>query len=144
MKHLLTRLERYGIGSRALNEDDFWRIAEAENIKIIYSEEKFAFSFTLLGRKFIVLPYRRKGLKLLFSMFHELGHMLLMNGKEPNVAFQGLECCDNDKAEAEADAIALVALIPKRLLLEMSLMDNTRYGDKLWRERCRLYFLYGI
>lgn len=144
MKYLLTRLERHGIGSRALTEDDFWQIAESESIAVIFSDEKFAFSFTMLGRKFIVLPRRRQGLKMLFSMFHELGHMLLMNGKAPSFAFQGLRHCDNDKEEAEADAIALVALIPKDRLSEMAAMDGTRYGDRLWRERCRLYFLYDI
>lgn len=143
MKHLLTRLERYGIGSRALTDDDLYAIAESEGIKFIHTDE-FAFSFTLLGCKFIALPRRRKGLKFTFSLAHELAHLLLMNGKEPSLAFQGLKQCDNDKAEAEADAVALVAMIPKHLIREMAGMDGTRYGDKLWRERCRLYFLYGI
>ncbi len=144
MQYLLTGLERHGIGTRANTEEDFWRIVESEKIQVIYSEEKFPFSFTMLGEKFIVLPRRRKGLKLLFSMFHELAHLLLMNGRPVSVAFQGLEHCDNDKEEAEADAIALVALIPKHLIREIAGMDDSRYGNRLWRERCRLFFIYGI
>lgn len=144
MKNLSTLFAHYGIGLRSLTEDDFWRICEIEQITVIESEQG-VFSFVLLGRKFIALPKSRKGLKRLFSLLHELGHLLLMNGKEPAFAFQGLKHCDNDRAEAEADAIALIALMPRHLIEQMQdEMCITRYGAKLWRERRRLYFLYGV
>jgi Zn-dependent peptidase ImmA (M78 family) len=141
MRLLLRNLEKYGIGVEPKNEDDFYTICEAENIKVITSDENFAFSFSMMGRRFIVLPKRRRGLRKLFSMWHELAHLLAHAGDEPCVMWQGLYC---DKDEAEADAIALIALIPKSHLKEMAFFDNSRYGTHLYNERIRLYFLYGI
>jgi hypothetical protein len=73
MKLLLKKLEHYGLGKRPLTEDDFYNICTIEDIEIIWSDEKFAFYFALEGRHFIVLPKRKKGIRLLFAMFHELG-----------------------------------------------------------------------
>ncbi|MBX3288322.1 MAG: ImmA/IrrE family metallo-endopeptidase [Acidobacteria bacterium] len=144
MKHLPTLFTQYGIGERPLNEDDVLKIYDDLHITILESSDG-VFTFTMLGRTFVALPKRRKGLKRLHSLLHELGHILLMNGKEPSVAFQTLRYCDHDKAEAEAEAIALMALIPKNLIEESAYeFGLTRYGDRLWRERCRLYFLYDI
>lgn len=141
MKQLLKSLEQHGIGTRALNEDDFWRICETEGIEVIWSPEKFSFYFTLLGRKFITLPKRKRGLRLLFAMFHELGHALASPGLEVDAAFLSAA---HTKDEAEADAVALVAMIPKDKIMEMAFLDDSRYGGKLWNERLRLLLLYDI
>jgi Zn-dependent peptidase ImmA (M78 family) len=141
MKHLLNSLEkRYGIGERPMTDDDFYRICETEEIEVLQSPEKFSFYFTMLGEHFIVLPKRRKGLKLLHAMFHELGHYAMHVGNEPGAAFLN----GHSKDEAEADAIALIAMIPKSKLKEMAFLDGTRYGAHLYNERLRLFFLYDI
>jgi Zn-dependent peptidase ImmA (M78 family) len=143
MKYILNGLSKYDIGLRPLTEDDFYRICEAENIEVVWSDKKF--SFYLADPEFdiycITLPKRRKGLRLLYEMFHELGHHFMHVGSEPAAAFSGLT---NTKDELEADAIALVALIPRSKLKEMAFLDGSRLGDHLYNERLRLYFLYGI
>jgi Zn-dependent peptidase ImmA (M78 family) len=143
MKYILNRLERYGIGLRPMTEDDFFKICEAENIEVVWSDKKFSFYLAdpELDIYCITLPKRRRGLRLLFDMFHELGHHFTHVGNDPVAAFSGLT---DDKDELEADAISLVAMIPKDQIVKMARMDNTRFGDKLWKERCRLYFLYRI
>ena len=141
MKNLLKNLEPHGIGIRPLTEEDFWSICEKENIEVIWSPEKFSFYFSVLGRKFITLPKRKRGLRLLYAMFHELGHALASPGLEVDAAFLSAA---HTKDEAEADAIALVAMIPKHKIKEMAFLDNSRFGGKLWNERLRLWFIYDI
>jgi Zn-dependent peptidase ImmA (M78 family) len=140
MKHILNRLERYGIGTRTMTEEDFYTICEAEGIDVILSPEKFSFYFTMLGQSFIVLPKRRRGLKLLFAMYHELGHYFMHVGNEPDAAFLD----GHHRDELEADAIALVSIVPKSRLKDMAWLDGSRYGSHLWNERVRLFFLYDI
>lgn len=146
MKTLLQGLERYGIGLRTNGEEEFYWICEENDIEIIHNTGKFAFHFQMLGQKFIVLPRRRKGLKWLFTAWHELAHVLADHARHDTfAAFHGLQTQFHDKNEAEADAIALVALIPKDKVIEAAdEWGQTRYGNKLWQERCRLMFLYGI
>jgi Zn-dependent peptidase ImmA (M78 family) len=140
MKHVLNRLERYGIGSRILTDEDFYRICEEEGIEVIQSAEKFSFYFTMLGEHFIVLPKRRRGLRLLHAMFHELGHYFMHVGNAPEVAWLD----GHSRDEAEADAIALIAMMPRTKLKELAWLDGSRYGSHLWNERLRLFFLYDI
>jgi Zn-dependent peptidase ImmA (M78 family) len=140
MKHILNRLERYGIGTRTMTEEDFYAICEAEGIDVILSPEKFSFYFTMLDQSFIVLPRRRRGLKLLFAMYHELGHYFMHVGNEPDAAFLD----GHHRDELEADAIALVSIVPKSRLKDMAWLDGSRYGSHLWNERVRLFFLYDI
>lgn len=143
MIHILSRLADYGIGKVAATEELFFHICEIEDIEIVWSDKRFSFYFSdpKLGIYCIVLPKRRKGLRLLFEMFHELGHHCLSGIQEPTAAFcwQGYH-----KDELDADSIALVALIPKSQLKEMAWLDGSRYGAHLYNERLRLFFLYGI
>jgi Zn-dependent peptidase ImmA (M78 family) len=141
MKYILNSLtKRYGIGSRPMTEDDFYRICEHEGIEVLQSPEKFSFYFTMLDHHFIVLPKRRKGLKLIYAMFHELGHFAMHVGSEPNAAFLN----GHSKDEAEADAIALIAMVPRSKLKELAFLDGSRFGHHLYNERLRLFFLYDI
>lgn len=146
MKHLLTRLEKYGIGTRAQTENDFFAICEAEKISIEWSKERVSFYLAVpeFDIRIICLPKMRHGLKLLFAMYHELGHHFTHAGKEPIAAFHGLETDPHDRCETEADAIALVALMPKSQLQTHAFFDGSRYGGKLYNDRTRLFFLYDI
>lgn len=142
MKLLLAYLsEKYGIGKHPITEQDCYRIAETEGIEIIWSEKKYSFYFHALGEHCIVLPKRKRGLHLLYDFLHELGHYFAHAGEDVAASF----AIGHTKDEFEADVIALVALIPKHQIQRFaSEYGQTRFGDKLWRERCRLYFLYGI
>lgn len=125
-----------------MTEADFFEICEIEGIEIIWSADKFAFYFTMLGEHFIVLPKRKRGLRLLFAMFHELGHYFAHSGDEPETAFLG---DPHSRNELEADAVALIALVPYSEIDNAAKeLGETRYGDRLWRERKRIAFLYGI
>lgn len=140
MKIILENLKPWGFNERQLTETDFYSICEREGIEIIWSQEKYSFYFTALGVHCIVLPKRLKGLKLLFAAFHELGHYFAHSGHEPAALFNGLT---QTKDECEADAIALIALMPRNRLKELAWLDGSRYGCGLYNERLRLYFLYG-
>jgi Zn-dependent peptidase ImmA (M78 family) len=142
MQHLLRGLERHGIGSRALTEDDFWRFCSDEDIEIFWSKKQFAFYFTVPRKdiRTIALPSRERGLRLLFSMYHELAHHWLHGGDEPYTAFRGLSDC---KDEAEADMVALVAIFPLTELPN-GCPEDGRFARRLWNERLRLYSLYRI
>ncbi len=146
MKELLLKLRSYGIGVRALTEEDFYRICAELSIEIIHSPHKFAFTFSMMGQRFIVLPRRRRGIRWLFRAFHELGHVMAGHAEHsPHVAFYGLETQFHDKNEVEADTIALVALMPKDRIYEMAAeIGETRFGNWLWRERVRLMVLNNV
>lgn len=143
MQNILNGLDRYGFGHRAFTEDDFNAICVAEDIEIFWSRKKYAFYFTDPDKdiRAIVLPDRETGLKRLFAMYHELAHHLLHGGDEPCVAFMGLS---DSKYESEADAFALVALMPKAQLAEIEIFEDSRFARKLWRERQKILFYYGI
>ncbi|MET0752587.1 MAG: ImmA/IrrE family metallo-endopeptidase, partial [Pyrinomonadaceae bacterium] len=94
-----------------------------------------SFYMSVLGEPTIVLNKRLKGLKRIFAMFHELSHHFLHGGKDAANAFYfGLV---ESKAEVEADALALIALIPLLSLGSFDFLDEhpNRYAKKLWRER---------
>lgn len=144
MKRLLNVIgDRYGIGREPATEERFYEICEAEGVEVHHSDNKFSFYFAepSLAIYCIVLPKRRKGVRRLFEMWHELAHHFLASAHEPTVAFNGLL---HNKCEAEADAIALVAMMPKDRLNELAFLDGSRYGSKLFNDRMRLYFLYDI
>lgn len=141
MKILLEKLKPLGFNGRVLTEKDFHAICEKENILINWSNRKYSFYFSAFGQSCVTLPKRLKGLKLLFAMFHELGHHFAHVGDDPVVMWKDMP---HQKDEFEADAIALIAMMPINLLREMAFLDGSRYGGKLWNERMRLYFLYGI
>lgn len=141
MQHFPKSLERYGIGSRTFTEDDCHQIAEQENIEIIWSDKKFSFYFSVLGHHFIVLPKRKKGIPLLFAFLHELAHHFFHAGDEVSASFLD----GHSKDELEADAIALIAMIPKHKIMDVAEeYGQSRATNKIWQDRCRLFFLYGI
>lgn len=142
MQHLLRGLERHGIGHRALGETDFYRICEELDIEIWWSNKRFPLFFSVPDDdlRIIILPKRLSGLQMLFAAYHELGHCLNDVGAEPCIAFLG----GNDRREREADAVALVALFPSPRIEDAEYPIFCRFSRKLWDDRQRLFFLYGI
>lgn len=96
------------------------------------------------GKSFIVLSKKLKGLKKTFVMFHELAHYFLHGARDTASAFY-FNLLD-DKNEFEADALALVALIPVSSLNSFQFLEDhpNRYARKLYKDRQRLKFLYEI
>jgi Zn-dependent peptidase ImmA (M78 family) len=145
MKHLLRRAQSFGIGLRPQGERDFFRICDAEGIEIIWSDNVFSFYFTSYGKPFIVLPKKLKGLELLFKMFHELGHVMCHAEAEVSVMWSDMPT-HNDREEAEADAFALVAIIPKPFVGRTDFLEtySRTFARKVYNERLRLAFLYDL
>jgi Zn-dependent peptidase ImmA (M78 family) len=143
MKLLLDGLKKHGIGRRAMGEEDFWKICTEDDIEVFWSRRRFPMYFTVPADdlRAIILPKRLNGSRLLFVMFHELAHHWLHGGDEPCVAFLG---GSDVKCEAEADAIALIALMPGPELHVEITGDDRRFMQKLWHDRQRLSFLYGV
>jgi Zn-dependent peptidase ImmA (M78 family) len=139
----LERLKKYGFNRRELTERDFYAICEAEGIQVTEMDVPVSFYFCLLGERHIILNKKLKGIKKTFTMFHELAHHFLHGTDLPETAmFFGL---NKSKSELEADAIALLAIIPKKIG-DFSFLDDhpNRYAKKLFKDRQRLNFLYGI
>lgn len=145
MKFSLDRLSAFGFNSRALTEQDFYAICEAENIEVLEMNVSTSFYMKVLDEPIIVLNKRLKGLKRTFAMFHELSHHFLHGGRdaETQAWFLGMTETRN---EVEADALALIALIPLEALNNYDFLEEnpTRYAKKLFKERQRLNFLYGL
>lgn len=143
MQHLLRGLKKHGIGSRALTETDFLRICEDIDAEIVLSDRRYPFYFNVPADdlRIIVLPKRLTGLQYLFAAFHELGHCLNDVGSEPCIAFLGGH---NTRREREADAVALVALFPSPRIEDTQHPIKCRFAQKLWADRQRLFFLYGV
>lgn len=144
MKYSLEKLKKYGFNERQLSADDFYNICEVENITIIEMETSTSFYMTANNKSFIILKKNLRGLRRNFTQFHELAHHFLHGGRGITGAFYfGL--LDNTQ-ELEADALALIALIPLPELKSYEFLEDhpNRYAVKLFRERQRLYFLYGV
>lgn len=139
MRHLIQTLERFGIGHRPLTIDDYWHFTAIDDIETVWSVKRYAFYFSIPAYdiKGIVLPEHLQGTELLYVMFHELAHHWLHGGDDPSIAFYGN---GDKKAEAEADAVALLALIP-RITPEAYAEFQ---GTWLWQKRYDLYLIYSL
>lgn len=144
MKLFLTKLKRFGFNIRILTENDFYAICECEGIEVLEMDIAASFYMSVSGKCFIVLSKKLKGLKRIFVMFHELAHHFLHGGRDAAQAFYfGLL---ETKNEFEADSVALIAMIPLSSLKSFEFLEEhpNRYARKLYRDRQRLYFLYGV
>lgn len=140
----LKKLSRYGFNRRILTEADFYRICEMLRITVLEMDVSRSFYMSVGGKSFIVLAEKLKGLKKTFVMFHELAHHFLHGARDRASAFY-FNLLD-DKNEFEADALALIALIPVSSLRSFDFLEEhpNRYARKLYKDRQRLYFLYGV
>lgn len=144
MNFSLGKLSKYGFNRRVLTEQDFYDICQAEGIEVFEMDVPTSFYFSVNGKHFIVIKSKLKGLRKTFSMFHELAHHFLHGGKDAaNAFFFGLL---HSKNEIEADAVALIALLPKTALKDYQFLEDhpNRFAKKLYKDRQRLWFLYQI
>lgn len=138
MKSLINGLKRHGLGSRTLTETDFHAICAQERVATVWSDLNFSFYFSAHAVRCITLPKRLYGIKLLFHMFHELGHHWTHSGLDPAVHWHDLA---HNKNEAEANAIATLAVYPT---VHQTPLIDSRYAAHLWQDRLRLHFLYDL
>lgn len=128
MKMLVKR----ACGRKRHSLEDFYKDCDKAGIKVIRSDEKFSFYFCIGNIPFIVLPKRLTGLPLLFAALHESAHALYHPGS--TALFGG-----DSKDEEEADAIALVSMMP-----DCELLDDSDDAYTLWMCRMALKQKYGV
>ena len=140
----LEKLAPFGFNQKILTENDFYSICDSERITVLEMKVSASFYMSVRDKSFIVISNKLKGLKKMFVMFHELAHHFLHGQRDGTSAFY-FNLLDN-KNEFEADAIALIALLPLGELRRLDFLEEhpNRYARKLYKDRQRLNFLYGI
>ena len=118
---------KIGWNERPLTEADFHRLCRrfritAEELPLRVS----GFYYCVAGRHFIAIDSKLPPRKKLFVMFHELAHYL-MHVPDQNATANYHGVGRQTRKEREADAFALVALIPKIWL-------ETRSPDEMIRD----------
>lgn len=148
MLHLARKFGPLGWNLRPLGEDDFFRICRRERIKVEEMPLSVrGFYGVCKGKRFIALDSKMRGVARLFCMFHELGHHYLHAPKSTN-SVNYFHLREEPKVKFEADAFAIIALIPQGLLKE--LMESEDYDEdnglpsELLKERAELFARYGI
>lgn len=144
MKLSLQKLTEYGFNRHAMTEANFYRICEQEGIEVIECFQSNTFYMVIEGKPFIVIGTRKRGLKKLYAMFHELAHHFLHAGRLLNEAFFYGQI--ENKQEFEADAFATIALIPINKVDDYDFLEEhpNKFARRIFNDRKKIKFLYGI
>lgn len=138
---------RINWNKKPLTEADFYRLCKRHRIGVEEMPLKVSgFYYCLKGRHFIAIDSKLEPRKKLFVMFHEFAHFL-MHAPDKNVTanFHGIG--KKTRKEAEADAFALCALIPKKWIEGRKLQelhDDEGFPHEMLRERLAIYEKHGI
>lgn len=133
---------------RAFTLDDFYGYCRRMRIRIHEMPMRAAAMFAVKrGRPHIYLDTRTLGVARLHAALHELGHFLLHTPPYETVTYY-YRLKPNTREEIEADAFAIVALIPLSLMKRLMASDeySIEYGmsAELLKERTQLFLRYGI
>lgn len=131
---------RIGWNKRALTEADFHMLCKKLGVYLVEvdSDDMIweGFYTIVLGKPTIIVNARLRGLERLWVLFHELGHHLLHS---PATCFFSQSTIE--KAQAEANAFATIALLPKPLLGKMltwNLFEEDYFPTKILRARLKI------
>ncbi len=142
---LLNTVDIKGFNERRLTENDLTGICEDDRIRILAEHVGTSFYLSVMGCRLIVIPERLRGIAREFALWHEIGHHLMHGGRQagPDAFFLGLLETRN---EAEADAFAAVALVPRPALASYDWLEENPGPDalRIWQRRTRLLETYGI
>lgn len=132
---------------RPLTEADFYRLCK--RFKITAEELPLrvgGFYYCVKGGHYIAIDCKLPRWKKLLVMFHEFAHFWLHSPDEGVTAnFHGVG--RQTRKEAEADAFALGALIPRVWLVNSSpeeLIEEEGISPEIMLERLRVFEKYGI
>ncbi len=132
---------------RSLTEEDFHHLCRRQ--KIIVQEMPLrvsGFYYCVLGKHYIAIDSKLKRHKKLFVMFHEFAHYLMHAPNTNETAnFHGIG--KKTRMEAEADAFALCALIPKTWIenrTTQELIEDEGFLPKIVGERREIYEMYKV
>lgn len=131
---------------KPLTQDDFYQLCKRNKVTVEEMPLRVSgFYYCLLGGHYIAIDSRLRHHKKLFVMFHEFAHYLMHvpdSGVTAN--FHGIG--KKTRKEAEADAFALCAIIPKTWIESRSLAeiaDEEGIPEDILRERVAVYELHG-
>lgn len=122
---------------RSLEAEDFFFLTETNSIDVCEMKlKKRGYHVWEDGEDYIFIKKTLRGLKWLETAFHEMFHAVL---QVPTNYI-------HHKQQLEANAFALIALIPLPMLDGYSFLEEnpTAHAHWLFKERKRVYFLYGI
>lgn len=150
MQTVVTLLEKKipEFNERSLTVADFWKLAEKEDIAVI---EKLlpvrSFLMTLGGISTICISSNLSRAAWLESAWHEMTHYYC-HGQESlySILYHSRSPTFENKIELEAEAGALIALIPRADLAQSSIdmeCDDYDYWDIMTRRR-KLFQIYGV
>jgi Zn-dependent peptidase ImmA (M78 family) len=138
---------KFGWNRRVLTQEDFARICRRERIRV----EELPLSVrgfygVCKGKRFIALDSRVRGVPRLFTAYHELAHHFLHVPKATaSVNFFHLR--EDPKVKFEADAFAVVALIPEPLLRRMptwEIEEEFGYTRDMINFRLKVLDTFGV
>ena len=137
---------RIGWNKRALTEDDFHKLCKKLGVLLVEvdSDDMIweGFYALVLGKPTIIINARLRGLERLWVLFHEMGHHLLHT---PATCF--FSDSTIEKAQAEANAFATIALLPKPMLGKMltwNLFEDDCFPTKILRARLKILDQFKI
>lgn len=137
----------FQLNKRIHGEADFYRLCRKEKIdvhEIPLRENIHGYYSNYRGKSYIILNSRMDRDKWLEVAFHELGHHYL-HAPVPSTVFFDSQSLSS-RQETEAQAFALLALIPFSLLEQFeenpSLLDD--YAASLIEQRLKLFEVLGI
>jgi Zn-dependent peptidase ImmA (M78 family) len=137
---------RFGWNRRQLNEVDFEKLCRRFRITVQEMPLRTnGFYYCVKGKHFIAIDSRLPRMKKLLVMFHEFAHFM-MHVPDTGVTanFHGIG--QKTRKEAEADAFALCALIPRTWLEGRSIAEliDEGFDTDLLDERRRVFDKYGF
>lgn len=138
---------RFSWNRRPLGEADFHRLCKRFRVTVTEMPlQTNGFYYCMRGKHFIAIDSKLCGREKLFVMFHELAHFL-MHTPDAGVTANFHGVGKKTRKEAEADAFAHCALIPKSWIEQRTLdeiSDDQGIAPDLVAERLMIYQTYGI
>ena len=128
-------------------QDDFYRLCRRHKVTVQEMPLRVSgFYYCLMGRHYIAIDSRLRQHKKLFVMFHEFAHYL-MHSPDTGVTanFHGIG--KKTRKEAEADAFALCAIIPKTWLESRSvaeIAEEDGIPEAMMKDRVQIYATLAI
>ena len=128
---------------KELTEADVYVVCERFGVRIVEMPlTREGFYFRLLGRDFIAVDSRLKGVERVRVLFHELAHFLLhVPESGPTARFHGL--APESRYEREADLVALCAVLPLSMMRASNAAPDAVDPD-VWANRLEILVTFGI
>jgi Zn-dependent peptidase ImmA (M78 family) len=148
MHFFLQKISRmlFGWNKRPLDEEDFYRLCKRFRISLVEMPLRTnGFYYCVKGKHFIAIDSRLPRIKKLIVMFHEFAHFL-MHVPDTGVTanFHGIG--QRTRKEAEADAFALCALMPKTYLENRTTEEliDEGFSTEFLSGRQKVFVTYGF